>query len=1014
MKQTRLFRKNYLHSIALFMICLIITIPIYVSNVYAAGLSNIKVYGKDGVEGYIKDGDTVTIEADSQVSGDTDVNAAQNRLGGQGVCTAGLPFDSCTDPDKDGKFHCVISLDTSGSTLTHPRTPFDIYLYKDDCSFYDTKKVYGYFDSIAPTLTLKVDPNRANKEIKWITTVRDFDDLNGATCSGISRVEFSLNDPSNIVQTIDWASKSCSNTTVTTRSAYDFPNGDYTLYAKAYDRFNNPSSVVKAYFSIDTIPPDVDESSLNITDAAGKEIHYLARQQVLATVKIKVRATDDLDVSSITADLSAFNPSQDYSNLPATCGREQNGFIECSWIIYIKISKSNAYMFKMSVPDGTGNVNEVNIPYVIEYDIEGPVVNFLQTERVDSSGMSYVRKSGNTFIAGILDYGVGVGASSVFLDATSLGLGIIPASNCTGSMCYWQGVNALGGEGINKVSITDGTKDLLGNKLAQPYPVDVTVDKTLPTITSFSMRLGGGSTTVYEGYIKTGDFLSIQMNISEKSPVSAIADFSGIISGADSVEGTCTDLGKSTYQCSWETPSINKAGAAILKFNVFDFAGNNITYTKDVTVYGTTTGTVDYWDNKVSCSPTLLDREVAMLVKQKVYCRVALTPKEDDPKTISIRLAECKGDNLESSAIMNNQEGSTDPYIKLSFAKKEMKLNTLNVNCTFAIVSLADGKVTTIPEQEPVPISIGLYNMPLGEYTQEVKDKIQSAQDSRDSGFWKAIGAIDKFIQYANMLCTFLGIIDKIRLIWDFISNGLDVARLTPATVPAAVAGCVGSSAAGQAEEHAYWGLNKFCKFLSCRLDFTHTKFWGLGQDGVFGKWEAGGQGLISNINFGADMFGVDPSKYLNPKDSIVLSLLTACIPGIIYNLNKYRQILCMYSDCLESYAKAGLPIKACEEQKSYATCKYVYGEIFALIPWTALFDYFMNLIKQAFSDPLALMGVVLGVLCYYLCAKSGTMHTVCQITKLASLIGELYGDLSNLGATFALKKDYCKDKGIF
>jgi hypothetical protein len=1004
-------KEHYLYSIALFMICLIITLPIYVSNAYAAGLTNIKIRGGDGVEGYIKDGDTVVIEADSQISGDTSISVDQNRYGGSGICSQGMPFDSCVDPDKDGNFHCSISLDTTGWVLNHPRHKFDIFSFKDDCSLYDARSVYGYFDTVSPTVSLSVDKYVTNNEIKWNAHVRDWDDLQGSTCSGIDRVDFYLNDQNNMVDSVE-GTNLCQDTLVVTHDATDFPNGDYVLYAKAYDRFDNPSQIAQTYFSIDTIPPDIFTSSMTIKDSTGREIEYLGKDQVLATVKVNVEATDDLDKSNIVADLSEFNPTKNYKDLPATCGNEKDGIIQCSWLIYIKISDSDVYHAKIYVPDDVGNINDADIPKYIEYDIDGPFVNYLETDRMDSSGMSYVRKSGNTFTASITDYGIGIQASDVFLDAKALGAGIIHATDCTEATCYWRGLNVAASDGVKKVSISSDTKDILGNKMSEPFTIDVTVDKTPPSFNGFSMRIGGSATEVYEGYIKTGDFLVATLNVTEAYPIFATADFSSIASGADSVEGTCIDLGNNKWQCSFETPTINIAGSAKLKFYVFDFAGNNLTYTKDIEVYGTTVGSVDYWSNTVSCSPKLIDRQLSKFVNQMAYCRVALTPKEDDPKTVAINLVSCSGNHLQRSELMNNQGGSIDPYIKLTLTKQELNLDKININCTLSIVSIAQGKVTTAPEQEKVVITLGLYNMPLGEYSQSVKDDIENARDTIDN--WQLLGTLRKLVEYAKLICTFLSVLDNIRVVWDVISNGMDSIRITPPGEAAATSTCTISDVADRTEEKWYSAQNKFCKFLSCDLDFTGTEFWGMGQDGILSKWQQGGQNFFNNIDLGADYFGIDPAKYMNPKDSIAVSVLTGCIPGIIYGLDKYRQIECLFADCLESNAKTGMPIDVCYDQKAYAECTWVWGEIFALIPFTALFDYFMNMIKSALSNPLTLMGVALGLLCLGLCPESGHLHTVCTVSHLISVIGQLYSDLDNLDTTFEIKKDYCKEGGLY
>ena len=149
----------------------------------------------------------------------------------------------------------------------------------------------------------------------------------------------------------------------------------------------------------------------------------------------------------------------------------------------------------------------------------------------------------------------------------------------------------------------------------------------------------------------------------------------------------------------------------------------------------------------------------------------------------------------------------------------------------------------------------------------------------------------------------------------------------------------------------------------------------------------------------------------LSPKESIVMSVLTLCIPGIIYNLNKLRQIECMYVTCLEDYAKQGLPVKACEDQRSYATCKYWWGEIFQLLPFTGLINAFVGLIKRALSSPYGFIDIVLGYTCTYIIeSPDGVGASVCLINDIAGLIADVVADLEGIGETWEIQGDYCKN----
>ncbi|MFT4304939.1 MAG: hypothetical protein ACMXX8_02510, partial [Candidatus Woesearchaeota archaeon] len=69
-----------------------------------------------------------------------------------------------------------------------------------------------------------------------------------------------------------------------------------------------------------------------------------------------------------------------------------------------------------------------------------------------------------------------------------------------------------------------------------------------------------------------------------------------------------------------------------------------------------------------------------------------------------------------------------------------------------------------------------------------------------------------------------------------------------------------------------------------------------------------------------------------NPRNSIIMSAATLCVPGIFYNLNKYRQIECDYILCLKEVASEGGPISICDDQKKQNYCLVLFGEAYETI----------------------------------------------------------------------------------
>src|SRR3989344_4466014 len=126
------------------------------------------------------------------------------------------------------------------------------------------------------------------------------------------------------------------------------------------------------------------------------------------------------------------------------------------------------------------------------------------------------------------------------------------------------------------------------------------------------------------------------------------------------------------------------------------------------------------------------------------------------------------------------------------------------------------------------------------------------------------------------------------------------------------------------------------------------------------------------------------------------------------------KQIECMYVDCLQTYAKQGLPLQACEEQKSFAQCKYGVGELFAFTPM-ALLDSFSGLVKQALSSPAGLVDIFMGQVCAHLILtpQGGIPANLCLINNIFGLTVDVGEDFIGKESLFKKDKweiqhDYC------
>jgi len=73
--------------------------------------------------------------------------------------------------------------------------------------------------------------------------------------------------------------------------------------------------------------------------------------------------------------------------------------------------------------------------------------------------------------------------------------------------------------------------------------------------------------------------------------------------------------------------------------------------------------------------------------------------------------------------------------------------------------------------------------------------------------------------------------------------------------------------------------------------------------------------------------------SHMNPRDNWLVALNCLCIPGIIHNAHKYRQLQCIHARCISDSAKAGFSTAPCDIEHKVKECVFWYGAVFEFIP---------------------------------------------------------------------------------
>ena len=1041
--------------ISILMILLIITMPISFADIIS-----YKISGNESINKVVRNQDTLNVEALVNIVGDNEISPDQVWLGST------IQFDSCVK-DING-YLCKLKFPAAGKRTFSEKEPYVINLHNDNhanpptsYSLVGSESGYIVVDFYPPRVALGKKKSGDKMIINFKANDASYSPYNYDECAGIKTINFYTADKK-LDQIFDYAENQCS-----AEDSFEFDiaaleDGFYTIYIESIDYINNKR---KQNYTFEVDKTGAFFSDLRLMDKAGNEVTHIAAAVIDAVVIVDTSI--DTEIDTIRADLSSLNEKESYSGLKGDCV-SQGDIISCTWNVKISPDAFGSKDLIFKAEDDAGNYNEQTISRLIQRDIDGPRAAALKTEITGVNNTNYLRSRNNIIEVSFSESGVGLDPEDVLLDLSNLGgPKNLKADSCEQARCIWQDLNFAMVDGRYTIAVNPNTQDRLGNKLKEPFSAAVVIDTTPPQIIDIEIRTIGSGTNTYEGFTTYGDSYDITAKVYESDIlVDASGDFSAAISDAADIQADdCEDLGEGIWECRWMTDTIDIVGYinGKLKFTFRDFAGNRAEFERSIVVYGILEGYEDHWSHSVTCSPSKIDRQVAALIDQRVYCHINL---EGDANILDLQLGDCTGNKsikyVRKQELMNNQRFSQDPYIRLTLHSAEIEDNTLDVSCPIFIISQTGNYITSIPEIEEVKISIPFYNPPLGEYGKNMEKKIDDAVDDAE-GTWEIVTTLNNIMHYAEFACSLITTINNVATLFNTIGNfkgilskalsanpvtvipsqALEQSRKADQTVTSVLNNNMKKSWIGNKDGQTGF-VNKFCKFISCRLFYDDTG-WG-SEDGILhgiGTWQRGvlkyanlaatGGTVGEKIGLGGqgvnaytyekddiDEHGAPSTKVLlqggklNPKDSIVLSFATLCLPGIVYNLDKYRQIKCMYADCLQTSVDTGVPVSACEDLKEYHTCKYWAGEVFQLAPFTGLIDYFVNLVKGALSSPFGFIDIALG----YVCTTpintpyGHSVAKMCLIQEMSGMIADVWSDIANIKDDWEINTDYCANMG--
>ncbi len=596
------------------------------------------------------------------------------------------------------------------------------------------------------------------------------------------------------------------------------------------------------------------------------------------------------------------------------------------------------------------------------------------------------------------------------------------------------------------VSVIAPSQDDAGNAATGDTQGAFVLDKDAPKVEGVSVMSITDLGPVK--HHKSGDLIYVVANVSDFTPVTAVADFSRVTGGGTAEEGSCSyDDKRGVAVCEWQVgPILNGPMTTFMTLNFTDFVGNTLSHKETVEILETGNESYNIWTipgGRIINSVAPVSRATAQVMPDPGYPVYFSVPLEtmytgdDGARILGVRATNCvfgkyKNNIVEDEPeIMNNYEygynlapgsdrsitpGNVYPVTLLfHLTSQPLPDESMQLKCVLQITSKLRGTLPP-PQKLNLTLQIDLFNANLGEPDKALEDEMKRTE-WQIFGWGQALGTIKMVFGFVKAMCNTLNMVINIL---NVVANLLWVLSEISETVGDAAAGwpvvgqvikanmeitsvstCTGGNTVTKGVKGIYQMVSYACDFVSCRRTLAGFI---PGYNKVITKmtqvWSLNFKSLSQKTGAAESADWEKATSNAAVQNTLIWSVLTLCIPGIIENWEKGRSISCEYYKCLQTVPD-GTPMQVCKAAKGQEICQFWVGEAFALIPFVNLMDSISSAAKSVFAQKLNLIGLTLGLTCVLPCYISSLVGKItshlCAGYELYLMIGELIKDIKGI-----------------
>ncbi|MBU0470626.1 MAG: hypothetical protein KJ984_04070, partial [Nanoarchaeota archaeon] len=294
-------------------------------------------------------------------------------------------------------------------------------------------------------------------------------------------------------------------------------------------------------------------------------------------------------------------------------------------------------------------------------------------------------------------------------------------------------------------------------------------------------------------------------------------------------------------------------------------------------------------------------------------------------------------------------------------------------------------------EIQDVKITVPFAFSYLGSMDETLKKKVTDLKEDGWMTFFDVIHVMHLVLQWINYIASILKIIVTVNQIVDLFTESekgaADALENYPITLAAGTALRGGCLAAQQGTKEG-WDFVKYIevpvRILNCEPDPDTLGPYGWLQKSALDAY---------NLASGRGVLGIPASSLY---ENIYTSMLGLCVPGILYNIEKAREVHCRRIVCYGREVPQGIAtMESCDQLFDQQLCEMFFGPFLDFMPIGGIAQI-GSMIKGMFTSPLGLISLTELIACGILCftPKSPGILTTCKVTtglnKVLSIIDSI------------------------